>query len=259
MLAYRETGAEVTAGNVVVLLHGMFGSKGNLMSVAQALSDRFHIIALDLPGHGQSPAMTEMSFSNMAAAVKELLDHLGHKKAHLIGHSLGGKIAIQLASSEPLLPLSVTVLDIAPVLYTGGNHDNVFSAVASTPLADLKSRNAALEHFTNCGLDEPTAKFILTNLKRSSTGYEWRINFDLLSENYGNLSQAPVLEHAYAGPALVLKGAESAYIQTKHQDAFDTFLPHAEHLVIAGVGHWLHAEKPVEVQSHIDNFLSKIV
>ncbi len=259
MLAYRETGADVTDSNVVVLLHGMFGSKGNLMSIAQALADDFHIIALDLPGHGQSPSMAEMSFSNMSLAVAELLDHLGHAKAHLIGHSLGGKVAMQLATSHPSLPFSVTILDIAPVRYTGGNHDGVFSAVSSTPLGDLGSRNDALEHFANRGLDEGTAKFILTNLKRVPEGYVWRIDFDLIADNYDNLSQAPEFHQPYAGPALVLKGENSAYIQSKHKDAFDKFLPYAEHQVIAGAGHWLHAEKPAQIQGRIGKFLAEFI
>lgn len=256
-LGFRVSGAEQADDNVVVLLHGMFGAKGNLLSIGRVLSDDFHVIALDLPGHGESSVMQEMTFPNMALAVQEFLQEKGVGKVHLIGHSLGGKVAMQYATNYPETTASVTVLDIAPVTYEGGGHDSIFQAIEELDLATVVSRNDALTHFLGYMDDADTAKFILTNLKRTETGYEWRINFKVLQENYHNLVAAPVYQSLYNGPALVLKGELSAYIQEKFTDAFAQYLPKAKHHVVKGVGHWLHAEKPQEVQQHITRFLNR--
>ena len=256
-LNYRATGAEIQNDNVVVLLHGMFGSKGNLLSIGRVLSDRFHVLAVDLPGHGDSAPMKEMTFTNMANALQLFLGELDITRVHIVGHSLGAKVAMQFATLFPELTSSVTVLDISPVTYKGRGHDPVFQAVKELDLESIQSRNDALTHFLDYTDDADTAKFILTNLRRAQAGYEWRIDFDVLSDNYENLAHAPELHDGFAGPALVLKGELSAYIQTKHKELFKAYLPKASHYIVEGAGHWLHAEKPKEVQQHILRFLSK--
>jgi len=199
-LNYRATGAEIQNDNVVVLLHGLFGSKGNLLSIGRVLSDRFHVLAVDLPGHGDSAPMKEMTFTNMANALQLFLRELDITRVHIVGHSLGAKVAMQFATLFPELTSSVTVLDISPVTYKGRGHDPVFQAVKELDLED-----------------------------------------------------------GYTGPALVLKGELSAYIQTKHKELFKAYLPKATHYIVEGAGHWLHAEKPKEVQQHILRFLSKLI
>ena len=258
-LNYRATGAEIQNDNVVVLLHGMFGSKGNLLSIGRVLSDRFHVLAVDLPGHGDSAPMQEMTFTNMANALQVFLEELEISRVHIVGHSLGAKVAMQFATLFPELTSSITVLDISPVTYKGRGHDPVFQAVKELDLESIQSRNDALTHFLDYTDDADTAKFILTNLRRTQAGYEWRIDFDVLSDNYENLAHAPELHDGYTGPALVLKGELSAYIQTKHKELFKAYLPKATHHIVEGAGHWLHAEKPKEVQQHILKFLSKLI
>ncbi len=258
-LSYRASGAERGESNVVVLLHGLFGSKGNLLSIGRALSDQFHVLAVDLPGHGDSASMQDMTFMNMANALQAFLEELEITQVHVIGHSLGAKVAMQFATLFPELTLSVIVLDISPVTYKGRGHDPIFMAVKELDLSSIQSRNDALSHFLAYSDDADTAKFILTNLRRTEDSYEWRINFDALSDNYENLAHAPEFHNSYTGPALVLKGELSAYIQTKHKPVFSEFLPKASHLIIDGAGHWLHAEKPKEVQQHILKFMSKLI
>ncbi len=258
-LSFRASGVEIANNNVVVLLHGLFGSKGNLLSIGRVLSDQFHVLAVDLPGHGDSAAMQDMTFTNMANALQVFLEEQEIDQVHIVGHSLGGKVAMQFATLFPELTSSITVLDISPVTYKGRGHDPVFKAVNELDLENTQSRNDALSHFLDYTDDADTAKFILTNLRRTQAGYEWRIDFDILSDNYENLAHAPKLHHAYTGPALVLKGELSAYIQTKHKDVFMEYLPKATHITVAGAGHWLHAEKPREVQQHILKFLRKLI
>ena len=258
-LNYRASGAEIGSDNVVILLHGLFGSKGNLLSIGRELSDRFHVLAIDLPGHGDSAPMQDMNFTNMANALQAFLEELKITRVHIVGHSFGGKVAMEFATLFLELTSSVTVLDISPVTYKAGGHETVFQAVKELDLESIQSRNDALSHFLNYTDDADTAKFILTNLRRTQAGYEWRIDFDVLSDNYENLAHAPELQDSYTGPALVLKGELSAYIQTKHKDVFKVYFPKATHIIVQGAGHWLHAEKPKEVQQHIVKFLSKLI
>ena len=164
-LNYRATGAETQNDNVVVLLHGMFGSKGNLLSIGRVLSDRFHVLAVDLPGHGDSAPMQEMTFTNMANALQVFLEELEISRVHIVGHSLGAKVAMQFATLFPELTSSITVLDISPVTYKGRGHDPVFQAVKELDLESIQSRNDALTHFLDYTDDADTAKFILTNLR----------------------------------------------------------------------------------------------
>lgn len=252
---FRVDGQAPDGLNTVVLMHGMFGSKGNLWSVAQALESRCHVVAVDLPGHGNSATLRDMSFSRMAGMLEELFDDNGWDRVHLVGHSLGGKVGMQLASRNPQRVLSLSVLDIAPVSYTGRGHDTIFDAVKAIDLAQLESRQQALEIFMRYTDEKDVAKFILTNLKRTGDQFSWRIDFQNLYDNYDRLALAPEFVHAYTGPALILKGELSAYIQTKHQPAFEQYLPGASHVVVEGAGHWLHAEKPEKVQSLVCDFI----
>lgn len=238
-------------GEPLILLHGLFGSLDNLGGVSQRLQDGWQIHALDQRNHGRSPHTETMDYPAMAADVLAYMDRQGLERASLLGHSMGGKTAMELALSHPERVDKLIVADIAPVDYKP-RHDNVLAGLEAVDLASLQSRQQAdevlQEHVEMLGVRQ----FLLKNLVRVGSDedapgdarFRWRLNLPAIKACYGNLAMAPSAEGPFEGPTLFIKGSESAYIQEKHREQVAKLFPDARLRVIEGTGHWLHAEKP---------------
>lgn len=245
-----QLNSRVTGEGVpLILLHGLFGSLENLGAVARGLEDGWQVHALDLRNHGSSPHTDAMDYPAMAEDVIGYMDSQGFDKAAVLGHSMGGKVAMQLAMTAPERVERIIVADIAPVTYKPG-HDEILEGLTSVDLARVKSRADAgrqLEAY----IETPAVRqFLLKNLVRvpaadqqpGEPAFRWRLNLPVIERCYGNLAAAP--EGApYKGPVLFIKGADSAYIQEKHRDIIRQGFPAAEVKIVQGAGHWLHAEK----------------
>jgi len=253
------------AGEPLVLLHGLFGSLDNLGGIARRLEDQWQIHGLDLRNHGGSPHTETMDYPAMAADVIAYLDSQGVQQANILGHSMGGKVAMQLALSYPDRVRSVIVADIAPVTYPP-RHDAVLEGMKNLSLDGVDSRkqaDAALAGYVELA---GVRQFLLKNLERipdeqpSSEGevFRWRLNLPVIDACYQNLAAAPDGQAPYQGPVLFIKGADSAYIQEKHRGAIKNLFPNAELKVIEGTGHWLHAEKADTFAALCRRFLSGI-
>ncbi|WP_417465021.1 alpha/beta fold hydrolase [Kordiimonas sp.] len=250
-LFVRERGE----GEPLLLLHGLFGSADNLGGIARNLEAEFRVISLDLRNHGRSPHADTMSYPLMAADVVEAMDKLGLERAHVFGHSMGGKTAMQLALDAPLRVDRVVVADIAPVQY-GHHHSRILEGVRAVADSDAVSR-ADAEAILSPYVDEPDVlSFLLTNWRRGDGGKgAWRIGLgaiescyeDIIKGNEGTPSEAPVL---------FLKGGNSDYILPKHREAILALFPKAEVRIVEGTGHWLHAEKPDLVARLTSRFLN---
>lgn len=249
-LYFKESGE----GPAVVLLHGLFGMGSNLGALARSLQDDFHVYSLDLPNHGRSDWLPGMNLSEVAAQVLLWLDTRGLQQAAFVGHSLGGKVAMQLALSWPDRIAALVVADIAPVTYEN-QHDAVFAALQAVVAADCKSRAEAAEVMARF-LDEPgVIQFLLLSLVRGVDGrYGWRFNLDGLRQDYDQLRAAPGPGH-YEGPVLFIKGGDSPYILEKHRSSIAARFPNSELKVIPGAGHWLHAEQPRLFNNIVRRFL----
>ncbi|MEE2764184.1 MAG: alpha/beta fold hydrolase [Pseudomonadota bacterium] len=246
-LNHRITGE----GAPLILLHGLFGSLENLGGIARRLQDDWQIHALDQRNHGSSPHTETMDYPAMASDVIAYMDRQGIDKACILGHSMGGKVAMQVALQAPARVERVIVADIAPVSYKP-RHDAILEGLKSIDLNAVASRQDADQRLAEQVDALATRQFLLKNLERvprdeQSEGgplFRWRLNLPVIDACYGNLSQAPEGEGPYQGPVLFLKGADSAYIQEKHREAIQQLFPAAELRVIQDTGHWLHAEKP---------------
>ena len=226
-----------------MLLHGLFGSGDNLGMIARGLQSECRVHSMDLPSHGRSPQLDDMSLRSMAASVLRTLH--AHKIVNpvMIGHSLGGKVAMQLVADEPQKIAALGVLDIAPVDYAHG-HDGIFAAVEALNLENIRSRTEADEVLAKYLPERDVRQFILTNLgKKAGEGYAWTLDFAALKRNYHHFAAAPLAGHVFDGPVLVVKGAKSNYIQKKHESAFRERFSQLEFKMIPNAGHWLHAEK----------------
>lgn len=245
-LNHRITGE----GAPLILLHGLFGSLENLGGIARRLQDEWQIHALDQRNHGSSPHSDTMDYPAMAEDVIAYLDRQGIDKARILGHSMGGKVAMQVALQAPHRVEKIVVADIAPVSYKP-RHDAILEGLKSLDLQNARTRQDA-DKFLSEFVDVPSIRqFLLKNLERvpreeqeeGGAVFRWRLNLPVIDACYGNLAMAPEGDGPYEGPVLFLKGAESAYIQEKHREQIERLFPAAELRVIEDTGHWLHAEK----------------
>lgn len=247
--------SEQGSGDPVILLHGMFGSLSNLGNLARHLSSDFRVISVDLRNHGESPHHQVMDLPSMAADIVALMDALDMDTAALVGHSLGGKVAMQAAMDEPHRVANVVVADISPVTYAP-RQDAALDGLTALHQADIQDRREADEIMARYVSEPQVRAFLLKNLSRSDDGhYKLRLNMASILQNYGTSLVAAPAGQPYKGQALFIKGELSAYIQTKHGVTIERMFPNNRRATIEGVGHWLHAEKPQEFNALVAEFL----
>lgn len=244
------------AGEPLLLLHGLFGSLENLGSLARAFSDNYCVYSLDLPNHGRSSHSSHISLPLLAKSIVEWMDENALEQASIVGHSLGGKTAMEIALRWPTRVNKLVVMDIAPVHYRA-HHDDVFAGLLAIRPEELDSRQQA-ESILEEYVSEPALRsFLLKNLVRNDDGkFAWRINLPVLHKDYDNILQGNS-EGEFAGPVLFLKGEHSNYIREQHRDAILQRFPNASSKIISGTQHWLHAEKPDLVSKAILRFLAE--
>ncbi|WP_028024974.1 alpha/beta fold hydrolase [Enterovibrio calviensis] len=244
-------------GRPLLLIHGLFGSLDNLGGLARVLSEHYKVYQIDLPNHGQSPRSQNVDYISQANAVKDFMTQQGLESTSVVGHSMGGKVAMMLAISHPKMIDQLVVMDIAPVAYQERRHDAVLeglNASMKSPITNRKIAEAILaEHIQEPGVRQ----FLLKSLAKQENGeFAWRFNVDVLERNYDDITGWPANGH-YDGDTLFLKGADSDYISAAHREEIERQFPQAKAHVIANTGHWLHAEKPDTVSRVITRFLTK--
>lgn len=255
-LNYRKYSDE---GPPLLVLHGLFGSQSNWGWHCKQLAEHFQVIGVDLRNHGDSPHSDAHNYPVMAADVLKLMDTLVFDSCYVLGHSMGGKVAMELALLAPMRITKLMVVDIAPVQYNKkmDAHLNVIAGMKSLDLGALTSRSQAEEHLSSYISDEPTRKFVMTNLSRDKEkGFRWRINLPAIEENYDRLREKTQLDATYEGPTLFVKGDLSDYVQAKHESEILALFPKATVKIIVEAGHWVHADKPQAFQKIAQDFFS---
>lgn len=241
-------------GEPLVLIHGLFGSYENLGMIARQLADSFKIINVDLRNHGKSAHLPTMNYQEMAEDVLETLDALGIESAFVLGHSMGGKVAMQIALTAQHRVKKLILADISPV-ETAPRHVIILKALADLPIAALTDRREA-EPILAQSVEEPAVRqFLLKNLMKVDGRLQWRFNLSALTANYSQILAAPSATGQYLGPVLFIKGGDSDYIQPSHQPIILAMFPQAKAKIIQGTGHWLHAEKPAAFAKIVRDFL----
>ncbi|MBI5163642.1 MAG: alpha/beta fold hydrolase [Magnetospirillum sp.] len=235
------TGAERSP---LVILHGLLGSSRNWGGIARTLAGEGRVVALDLPNHGASPWSEAMDYPFLAEAVAESIAALA-PSAMVLGHSMGGKAAMLLALSRPMLVERLVVVDIAPVAYTHTFAPYV-KAMRAVSLAGAASRAAVEAGLSEVIPDPRVRAFLLRNLDGRPGSYRWRPNLAALAAAMDDILGFPAVAAPtpYAGPALFLAGAESDYVQPQHEPLIRRLFPQAEIHRLAGAGHWVHADQP---------------
>ncbi len=242
------------SGPPIVLLHGLFGMGSNLGGIARDLADHFEVHQLDLPNHGRSAWTEGMTLDDLAAAVQRYVELRCRGRAAVLGHSLGGKAAMQWAINFPASVTGLVVADIAPITYPS-SHGAVFAAIDAVSRAAPRSRSQAREVLQQGLEEDAVAQFLLLNLRRDSDGvYRWRFNVSALAANYEEIRAAP-RGNGYQGDTLFVYGANSNYVVEEGLDAARRLFPGATYISIADTGHWLHVEKPAEFNQAVRSFL----
>lgn len=250
-LNYQEQGN----GYPVILIHGMFGSLSNLGNLARCLSNQFRVISVDLRNHGDSPHDSLFDMATMAEDILYLMDILSLPTAFIVGHSLGGKVGMQLALSHSDRVNKLVVADISPVTYQPRN-DPALNGLIALSEASIQNRNQAEELLADFISDSQTRAFLLKNLKRNDDRFVLKLNINAVIENYGTALVAAPSGDRFDNPCLFIKGETSAYIQEKHRPIIKDMFPNSQVNVISGAGHWLHAEKPKLFNNQVMEFFT---
>lgn len=248
-LYYEQRGS----GPYLVLLHGLFGSQDNLAVIARAAEADFTVISMDLRNHGQSPHADSMSYQQMAADVLETLP-ADVEQFFLLGHSMGGKVAMQLALDKPERVQALVVADIAPVLYDS-RHDGIIKAMQSVAIDSIHQRAEADQQLAQQIKEKGVRQFLLKNLQKKDEQFIWRCNLPAIAACYSQVLAAPQSDSRYDKAVLFIKGHNSDYILPEHQQPIRQLFPKAQAKIIHGAGHWLHAEKPAAFTKLVLDFL----
>lgn len=243
-LYYRHYEAGEEATSPLVILHGLFGNQGNWAWHARELSGRHDVYVMDLRNHGRSDWGDTHDYPAMADDVIDTLDAIGLDQVDLMGHSMGGKVAMCLALRAPERGNRLIVADIAPVTYPDTPYPPL-KAMRAVPLDSITSRAEADESMAAHIASADVREFLLTNLQRDDDdGYRWRCNLEAIARHFDDIRGFPETDARFEGPVLFIKGSESDYLLAEHRDTIARLFPDAGLKIIDKAGHWLHSEKP---------------
>ena len=232
-------------GKPVIIMHGLFGSGDNWRTIATHLASDYCCIVVDMRNHGRSPHEDEMNFKLMSEDIRELVIDLGYAQVSLIGHSMGGKVAMTFALTYPELVDKLIVVDIAPKKYQP-RHQTVIKAIEAVVPEQLNDRSEAEQILSQyLGDDQSTILFLMKNLTRlQGGGFSWKANMPVIISSYDQLVDEVIPGHIFKKPCLFIRGEQSRYIQDEDIPNIRLIFPAAEIKTISGAGHWVHADAP---------------
>ncbi len=255
-LFYRQAGE---LGTPIIILHGLFGSSDNWLTLGKILGETHRVCMLDARNHGQSPRSEIFDYNSMAADLKEFMDDYSIINPILIGHSMGGKTAMQFALNYPDSFSKMIVVDIAPKFYPV-HHTMILQGLASIDLKTLKSRTEANDVLKRFEENEGVRQFLLKNLWRNpekNNEFDWRLNVPVIAKNIDVIGFELSNEKAVEKPVLFIRGSESYYIQDEDERKIWELFPDYELVTIEEAGHWVQADQPKEFLQIVQRF-SKI-
>ena len=234
-------------GPTVVFLHGLFGQGKNFTTIAKALAPGHQSLLVDLPNHGASAWTASVDYADMAESVAEAIRQaLPGERVAVVGHSMGGKVAMVLALRHPDLVERLAVVDISPVSTSGmSEFEGLLDALATLDLGALSSRREADAALRELIPNDATRGFLLQNLQHKDGSWSWKANLELLRRDLGNIGDFPEgLDAApYAGPVLWVAGGESPYVRLEHAEPMRALFPRVRRVTVKDSGHWVHAEQ----------------
>lgn len=254
MVQSQLTYSDIGRGQPIILIHGLFGSRSNLGACARTLAPHYRVISVDVRNHGESFHHEKMDYPSMAEDIIRLQAHLGLKKPHVLGHSMGGKIAMQCCLSAPQLFGHLIVADIAAVVYqaTYLSIAKVLLEIEKKGVDTRKQAEALLLPYVE---KAEIRTFLLKNLTRNTHGYGVCLNAEAIVNNYHHILKAPV-GNMYDKTALFVRGDQSDFINEDRWLCTKKIFPKATLKVVTDAGHWLHAQQPDTFNQLVTTYLA---
>ena len=252
-LNYQHAGS----GHPLIILHGLFGMLDNWISLSRKLAENFSVYTVDQRNHGRSRRHEVFNYHAMVDDLLEFMETHEIESTYLLGHSMGGKTAMQFSFDYPEKIDKLIVADISPEEYDH-RHDKLIDAMMSVDLSKYASRSDVDKDLKNKIASSRIRQFLLKNLywkDRSSLG--WKANLEVIQENLHEIFRALDSEQPFDKPTLFIRGAESNYITDVHVSRIKELFPDSEIETIDDASHWLHAEKPEEFLKITETFLTK--
>lgn len=250
MMYYREFGQ----GAPIVILHGLFGFSDNWQTIAKGLAEHHLVITPDLRNHGRSPHLPTHTYPQMADDLKAFLEEHWIFSTDLVGHSMGGKVAMQFALHHPDMVNKLVVVDIAPG-QAPDNHSDIFRSLFDLDLSQISTRQEADAFLAARIPDFGTRQFLLKNITRHTDGtFTWKMNLPVLWQEYPSILAA-VDGEPFNKPALFIRGSRSGYIKDADFSFIHALFPQADIKTVENAGHWVHADQPETLLQMLRAFL----
>jgi len=251
-LFYRHFGN----GKPIIILHGLFGSSDNWLTIGKQLSNDHLVYIPDQRNHGQSFHSAEFNYQLMADDLYHFIKQHGIIDPVVIGHSMGGKVAMNLAVKHKEIISILVVIDIAPKHYPV-HHDEILKGLEAINPEEVNSRAEADTILAEYVPANGTRNFLLKNLSRDPNGgYRWKLNLSVISENIEKVGEGLSPYEPYLGPTLFITGGESHYISNMDLPLIKEVFPNSKVTSIPDAGHWVHAEKPTELVATLRAFIN---
>ena len=254
-LFFREFGQ----GHPAIILHGLFGQSDNWVTVGRRIADQFHVYIPDQRNHGQSPHTSIHSFPAMADDLAEFIEDHDIENPILIGHSMGGKVAMTYALENPEKVKKLVVVDISPRKYPERiTHTQVIGQMLNIDLENTATRGE-VEKILNLRITDTRVRmFIMKNLYYKIHGkLAWRLNLDAINQSMDLLFDGIRSENQYKGPTLFIRGGKSDYVPDDDITLITSLFPEAVIKTISGASHWVHADAPEELCYLLSEFLER--
>lgn len=251
-LFFREAGQ----GEPLIILHGLFGSSDNWYSLSKVFATKYRVFVVDQRNHGQSPHTNDHDYKLLTQDLEEFIEQRSLENPIILGHSMGGKTAMNFALRHPDKTGKLIVVDIMPKSYPI-HHDTILDGMKSLNLPTLQSRNEADQQLQRTIPEPDVRQFLLKNLSRNAEGgFEWKINLKVLDENIGAMVEGLQYDGVYNGPTLFIKGSKSNYYKPGDENTVSQHFPKAQWVTME-TGHWVQAEKPTEFAEIVMKFLDE--
>jgi len=249
-LFYRIDGL----GPPLIILHGLFGSADNWATIAKKLIAKHKVYLVDLRNHGMSPHSDEFNYASMVEDLYLFIKQHDIIRPDILGHSMGGKVAMFFAIKYPSQLNKLIVVDIGPKQYPI-HHDVILEGLKDLDLEELKSRKDADTQLAEYVDIEGIRQFLLKNLKRTTNGFEWKMNLAVIYDQVANVGEGLSTDDNFNRDTIFIRGSKSNYILDEDLAGIKNHFPNSSLETIADASHWVHAEQPAALIKAIEKFL----